>query len=94
MLARAQRGNLGAFVFLAETVFQAVLVVALGAAHGGVFEGIDEGFALGVGALVGVVDRWLFGGGAVFLAGVVCSVTAARPFAFAGTLVRGFGPVI
>lgn len=81
-------------MFLAETVFQAVLVVALGAAHGGVFESVDEGFALGVGALVGIVDRWLFEGGTVFLAGFGCSVTAAGPFAFARTLVRGFGPVI
>lgn len=81
-------------MFLAKTVFQAVLVVALGAAHGGVFEGVNEGFALGVGALVGVIDRWLFGGGAVLLAGVVSSVATAGPFAFARALVRGFGPVI
>ena len=92
-MARAQRGNLGAFVFLAETVFQAVLMVALGAAHGGVFEGINEGFALGVGTLVGVVDRWLFGGGAVLLAGVAASVATPGPFAFARALVCGFGPV-
>lgn len=81
-------------MFLTETVFQAVLVVALGAAHSGVFEGVYEGFALGVGALVGIVDGWLFGGFAVFLAGVVCSVAATGPFAFAGTLVRGFGSVV
>lgn len=69
-------------------------MVALGAAHSGVFEGVYEGFALGVGALVGIVDGWFFGGGAVFLVGVVCSVAAAGPFTFSGTLVCGFGSVV
>lgn len=69
-------------------------MVALGAAHGGVFECVNEGFALDVGALVGIVNRWLFDGGAVFLAGFGCSVAAAGPFAFARTLVRSFGPVV
>jgi hypothetical protein len=93
VLARAQRGNLGAFVFFAETMFQAVLVVALGAAYGRILEGVYEGFALSMGTLVGVVDRWFFGCGAVFMAGV-CSVAAAGPFTFARTLVRSFGPVV
>jgi hypothetical protein len=43
-------------VFFAKAVFQAVLVVALGAAHGWVFECVDQSFALDVETLVRVVD--------------------------------------
>jgi hypothetical protein len=39
-------------VFFAQTVLEAVLVVTLWAANGGVFEGVDEGFALDVVALL------------------------------------------
>lgn len=73
-------------------MFEAVLAVAVGAAHAGVFESVDEGFAGEVGALVGVVDVGFFWRGAVlFLVG--CAVVAPCPVAGAGAFVRSFGPV-
>jgi hypothetical protein len=78
-------------VFFAKAVLQAVLVVALGAADGGVFEGVDKGFALDVITLVCVVDRGLFGGGAVFIG---LGVATTGPFAFFGALVGGFRAVV
>lgn len=63
----AQRGNLGALMFLSEPVLETVLAIAVWAAHAGVFESIDECFARDVGALIGVVDIGLLGRGAVLV---------------------------
>lgn len=60
----------------------------MGAADGGVFEGVDQCFALGVETLVCVVDGGFFGGRTVLV--VLDAVAPAGPFAFAGTLVGGF----
>jgi hypothetical protein len=43
-------------MFLSKPVLEAVLAIAVRAAHAGVFEGVDEGFASDMGALLGVVD--------------------------------------
>lgn len=84
----AQRGKLGAVVFLAQAVLEAVLSVAVWAAHAGILQGVDEGFAGDMVALLRVVDVGLFRRSAVFL--LVGAVSAAGPFPCAGASVGGF----
>jgi len=92
-LPRAQRGKLGALVFLLQPVLEAVLTITVRAAHARVFERIDERFAREMRALLGIVDVGLFCRGAVFFL-VCCAVAPARPFAGMGAFVGGFGAVV
>lgn len=89
----AQRGKLGALVFLSKPVLEAVLAIAVRAAHAGVFKGVDECFARDVGALVGVVDVGLFRRSAVLLK-ICCTVASTSPVSGVGTFVGGFGAVV
>lgn len=74
-------------MFFAQTVFQAILVVALGTAHGWVFECVYKGFALGVVTLVGVVYRGF--GSVVSVLVAFDAIPPPGPFAFLGALVGG-----
>lgn len=93
-LACAQRGKLGAIVFFAQAVLEAILAIAVGTTDGGVFEGINEGFANDVGTLVGVVYVGFLDRGAVLLLGCRVAVEPARPFACVGAFVGCFAAVI
>lgn len=89
----AQRGNLGALVFLSKPVLEAVLAITVRAAHAGIFQCVDERFARDMGALVGVVDVGPFGRSTVlFLVG--CTVAPTGPFTGVRALVGGFGAVV
>lgn len=89
----AQRGDLGAVVFLPESVLQAVLAVAVGASDARVLHRVDESFAVEMCALVRVVDRGFLrretGVGACVL-----GVSSASPFTGFGAFMRGFGAVV
>jgi hypothetical protein len=89
----------GAGVGFAEAVFEAVLVVAVGAAGAGVLDGVDDCFALGFGALgwcEGVEGCWDSSGkscGGVDFAHRVFSPVLG-PLAGVGALVCVFGSVV
>lgn len=74
-------------------MLKAVLAITVRAAHARVFEGIYEGFARDVGALVGVVDVGLLGRSAVLLL-VCCAISPAGPFSSVRAFVGCFGAVV
>lgn len=93
-MACAQRGKLGAIVFFAQAVFEAILAVAVGTTDGRVFEGINEGFTSDMRALIGVVDVGFLGCRAVLLLGSVVAIAPASPFACVGAFVGCFASVL
>ena len=94
-LAGAEGGDGGAVVGFAETVFEAVLSVAVGATGTRVLDGVDGGFAVGFCALgwSQAVERRCAACDVIdFAHGVFPSVL--RPFAGVSTFVGYFGAVI